>query len=100
MLDLRKYSRENYYKLTWFDGRVLEINAIKQGDLRKISNVLINGNGENTVEDILEFVTLILNNNKNGIVFSNQEIAENLDIKMMHEILNGYLQFLVGCLGK
>ncbi len=61
MLDLRDYKKENYYELTWFDGQVLKIDALKQGDLKKMASMSINTNDENAADNLLELVSLILN---------------------------------------
>ncbi|MDE6182388.1 MAG: hypothetical protein K2F59_04210 [Eubacteriales bacterium] len=100
MLDLREYKKENFYELTWFDGQVLKIDVLKQGDLKKVSSISTNTNDENMVDNLLELVSLILNNNKNNIKFSEQEILEQLDIEMMNTIIVGYVQFLANVLGK
>lgn len=100
MLDLRDYKKENYYELTWFDGQVLKIDALKQGDLKKMASMSINTNDENAADNLLELASLILNNNKNNIVFSEQEIIEQLDVEMMNKIVVGYVQFLASILGK
>ncbi len=79
---------------------MLKIDALKQGDLKKMASMSINTNDENAADNLLELVSLILNNNKNNIVFSEQEIIEQLDVEMMNKIVVGYVQFLASILGK
>ncbi|MGL5637569.1 MAG: hypothetical protein ACRCX8_01395 [Sarcina sp.] len=90
MLDLTALSIK-YFEVKMLDGNKLSIRKPTQ----KMMNFIIKMNGlaeEKQLDAIDELVTMILNNNKEGIAYLKKDIA-NYELEIKEAIITGFSKF-------
>ncbi len=96
MYDMTKFSAK-YWEVKFIDGNVLHIAAINvetYGKLIMMLNSLTNPN-ETAYENLLECVYLIINDNKEKIVYDKETLRKLLSQELQMEFVNNYTDWLI-----
>lgn len=89
MLDLSKKSRKSW-PVILADGTQLDIPQPSAALVYALQSM------EQTISDMIDGVTEILNTNKQGEIFDREEVMEALDVDDLADFLNGYYEFVKG----
>ncbi|MEA4894234.1 MAG: hypothetical protein VB064_03130 [Oscillospiraceae bacterium] len=102
MIDLSKRI-ENLYEIKLADKTILKIKKPTQAlliELTNLQDMVDKDNIKGLLEQFNKLVTRIFNRNTNGRVFTEEEIADMIDIDIANEIIQDYLTFTFNQLGE
>lgn len=97
MLDLTTRAID-FYELKWFDGEVLKIHRPSQAliiNMMKLDTLP----DEEQIKAMYDLLKQVLNNNKNGRKFSDEDI-DNLSFEVVEMIMEDYLNTVFPNLGQ
>lgn len=101
MIDLSKKSSHELYKIKLYDGTVLKLKKPTQAMLTKLLELSqIDNYDVDIFNDIFSIVTMIFNRNNNGVLFTQKEIEEMLDLDIAMTVIQDYLKDAMNVLGK
>lgn len=89
MLDLSKKQRKSW-PVILADGTRLDIPQPPAALVYSLQSM------EQTIDDMIDGVTAILNTNKQGEDFSREEVMDAFEVGDLTDFLNGYYEFVYG----
>lgn len=102
MIDLSK-GKQSLYKIKLEDGTILQIKKPSQDLLLKMVDLQEIAQTENIIDlfdALIEIITIAFNRNVIGKTFTQNDISEMLDVETAMAIIQDYLTFAFGELGK
>lgn len=99
MIDLTQ-SNEKLYEIKLPDKTILKIRKPSQGLLIELAKLEDADGSVETLERVNSLTTRIFNRNKNGRVFSKEEIADMMDLETSIMVLKDYLAVTYKQLGE
>ncbi len=99
MIDLTQ-SNEKLYEIKLPDKTILKIRKPSQGLLIELAKLEDADGSVETLERVNSLTTRIFNRNKNGRVFSEEEIADMMDLETSIMVLKDYLAVTYKQLGE
>lgn len=93
MYDMTKFSSANW-EMKFVDGTVLHILPPKLINRYKLVAIIEDINDENYSETLLECTLLILNNNKENIVYDKEKIKSLLSEDNMIDLISHFTDWL------
>lgn len=92
MLDLTTL-KTRYMEMKMIDGKVLQINKPNQRMIKYLSE-LNKGDSDEQLQKITDLSIMIINNNREGIVYKAKELEKELNLDMMMAIIESYMKFI------
>ncbi|MBS5794887.1 MAG: hypothetical protein KIC92_09110 [Clostridiales bacterium] len=100
MLDLGKL-QQKLYKIKLLDGTILQIPKPSQLLLKKMINLeKVENKGANLLDEINNILLEIFSTNKNGIVYTFEDIEKMFDLSMALVVIKDYINFSFDMLGE
>lgn len=99
MIDLTQ-SNEKLYEIKLPDKTILKIRKPSQGLLIELAKLEDADGSVETLERVNSLTTRIFNRNKNGRAFSEEEIADMMDLETSIMVLKDYLAVTYKQLGE
>lgn len=96
VLDLSVFA-EDTFDITMPNGDIVKVRKPTQAiviALMELSQAQKINDSEELINRMVEFCSVVLNNNKEGKQYSADWIAENLDFTMVSAIVQGYSEFI------
>lgn len=100
MLDLGKL-QQKLYKVKLLDGTILQIPKPSQLLLKKMIDLeKIENKGTDLLDEINNILLEIFNTNKNGIIYTLEDIEKMFDLSMALVVIKDYINFSFNILGE
>ena len=96
VLDLSVFA-EDTFDITMPNGELVKVRKPTQAiviALMELSQAQKINDSEEIINRMVEFCSVVLNNNKEGKKYSTDWIADNLDFTMVSAIVQGYSEFI------
>lgn len=98
MYDMTKYNVDNITSKTWevkfIDGTLLHILPLSLKETYKIMNCIKAINPENYVLNLQDFALTIINNNREKISYTKEQISSLLNEELMMDLILNYTEWI------